>query len=88
MPRTKKSAKHQDKQENRLAEKHPHLPVVAATTQSSDKLSTAIQVLRDAIDEGNTQMQERQDSGFLALINEIRELRRASYHGDRWRVCG
>jgi hypothetical protein len=61
---------------------------VAATTQSSDKLSTAIQVLRDAIDEGNTQMQERQDSGFLALINEIRELRRVSYQGDRWRVCG
>jgi hypothetical protein len=34
----KKSAKHQDKQENRLAEKHPHLPVVAATTQSSDNV--------------------------------------------------
>jgi hypothetical protein len=79
----KKSAKHEDKKENRLAEKHPHLPVVAATTQSGDKLSTAIQVLRDAIDEGNIQMQERQDAGFLALINEIRELRRVN-----WRICG
>jgi threonine aldolase len=28
----KKSAKHHDKQANRMAEKHPYLPVVAATT--------------------------------------------------------
>jgi hypothetical protein len=84
----KKSAKHEDKKENRMAEKHPHLPVVAATTQSGDKLSTSIEILRDAIEDGNKQMQEQQDSGFLALINEVRELRRVSPHRDRWRICG
>jgi hypothetical protein len=37
----KKSAKHYDKQENRMAEKHLHLPVVAATTK---RMSTTIRM--------------------------------------------
>jgi hypothetical protein len=31
----------------------------------------------------HAQMAEKQEAGFVALIDEIRELRRGSYHGDR-----
>jgi hypothetical protein len=59
-----------------MAEKHPHLPVVAATAQSSDKVSTAIHVLRDSFEEGNTQMAERQEAGFISTTIRISTTRR------------
>jgi hypothetical protein len=61
---------------------------VAATAQSSDKVSSAILVLRDSFEDGDAQMAEKQEAGFMALISEIRELRRVSYHGDRWLIRG
>jgi hypothetical protein len=75
----KKSNKHDDKKENKMAEKHPHLPVVAATAKSADKVSSGLQILRDSMENRMTQVED----GFLAVVNEIREMRRVSSQRDR-----
>src|SRR6266550_9579518 len=74
----KKSLKHQAKNTNTLAAKHPHAPVVSAIDKSRTEASDNIMILRDSLMGEMLQLREDNTRTITALINEVRELRRVS----------